>query len=180
MKSSRSSAESTSKTESGVAYAQGDENRLCGLLEDLRRVRAVGARPGLQQPSLQVLEKANELNRVRYCPGNARFLEGRRALRSSSIRKGCGNDYLESMRYFRIEGLLDGSWETRPVLNDGLRMVCATILAMTSFGTVTRLLFIVHCKMCTMHVHASGASRGRLACIHSGILNWGPTPHRRA
>jgi len=108
MKSSRSSAESTSKTESGVAYAQGDENRLCGLLEDLRRVRAVGARPGLQQPSLQVLEKAKELNRVRYCPGNARFLEGRRALRSSSIRKGCGNDYLESMRYFRIEGLLDG------------------------------------------------------------------------
>ncbi len=50
---------------SDVCLSQGDENRLCGLLEDLRQVRAVSASPRLCHPSRRVLEKAKELNRVR-------------------------------------------------------------------------------------------------------------------
>ncbi len=50
---------------SDVCLLQGDENRLCGLLEDLRKVRAVETSPKLRHPSLQLLDKAKELNRIR-------------------------------------------------------------------------------------------------------------------
>lgn len=57
-------------------YIQGDENRLCGLLEDLRSARAVSVCSGASYQSLEeslsapVLGRAKELNRIRFQRGD--------------------------------------------------------------------------------------------------------------
>lgn len=68
---------------------QGDENRLCGLLEDLRKVRAVEAFPKLQHPSLQVLEMAKDLNRIRQGPP-PRFSSWHRCAKCTHLKCASG------------------------------------------------------------------------------------------